>query len=87
MYEVIISEGLYNPMRKLEKKNPKRLMIIRNKISEVVENPHHYKNLRKPMQKYKAVHVDTSFVLIFSVDDNEKTVTFVKYEHHDKVYN
>lgn len=70
----------------MAKKDRKRVEIILKKIDEIVENPHHYKNLRKPMEDFKRVHIDKSFVLIFTVDDNEKKVVFVDFAHHDEIY-
>ena len=60
--------------------------IIENKINEVIKNPNHYKNLRKPLQNFKRVHIDKSFVLVFSVDENKKLVIFEDFDHHDNIY-
>ncbi|MFH1276540.1 MAG: addiction module toxin RelE [Candidatus Woesearchaeota archaeon] len=86
IYSFDISKNLDNILSKLAKKNPKRLQIIRNKIKEVIINPYHYKNLRNPLQHLKRVHVDKSFVLIFSVNENEKKVLFEEFDHHDNIY-
>ena len=63
---------------------------IKNKIEEIAKtlesNPDHYKNLKKPMQKYKRAHVNNSFVLIFRVDTENKKVIFFDYDHHDACY-
>ena len=71
---------------KLAKKNPKQLLIIEDKIKEIRQNPQHYKNLRKPLQYLKRVHIDKSFVLVFSVDENKKHIIIEDYDHHDKIY-
>ena len=71
---------------KLAKRNPKQLLIIENKIKEIRQNPQHYKNLRKPFQHLKRVHIDKSFVLVFSVDENRKHVIIEDFGHHDNVY-
>ena len=44
----------------------------------------HYKNLRKPLQNYKRVHVRSSFVLIFRYENDK--VVFCDIDHHDKIY-
>jgi len=44
----------------------------------------HYKNLRKPLNRYKRIHINDSFVILFFGDDG--VVYFVDYEHHDKIY-
>jgi len=62
------------------------MYIIEEKIKEIIKNPHHYKNLRKPLQHLKRVHVDKSFVLAFSVDEERKVVIIEDYDHHDNIY-
>ena len=71
---------------KLAKRNTKQLLIIENKIQEVRQNPQHYKNLRMPLQHLKRVHIDKSFVLVFSVDETKKHIIIEDYEHHDNIY-
>jgi YafQ family addiction module toxin component len=71
---------------KLAKKNPKQLEIINKKINEIRENPQHYKNLKKPLQHLKRVHIDNNFVMLFSVDETSKTVIIEDYDHHDNIY-
>ena len=71
---------------KLRKKNPKQLKIIYKKIAEILQNPNRYKNLRKPMQHLKAVHVDKQFVLTFSVHNSKNLVIIEDFDHHDNIY-
>lgn len=86
MYKLEIKPQLDTKFQKLSKKNKKQLKIIFNKVEEILQNPIHYKNLRKPLQYLKRVHIDKHFVLTFSVNENEKIVTLEDYEHHDKIY-
>ena len=86
MYSAVISEKLDVKLSKLFKKSRKQYDILMKKISEIILSPQHYKNLKPPMQKLKRVHIDRSFVLIFSVDENTKEVIFEDYDHHDKIY-
>jgi len=86
MYELEIRPELDLKFVKLSKKNKKQLEIIFKKVEEIIQNPQHYKNLRKPLQHLKRVHIDKHFVLTFSVDENKKIVTLEDYEHHDKIY-
>ena len=85
MYGLIIKPVVDRKFSKLAKKNKKQLENILKKIDEIVENPQHYKNLRKPLENWKRVHVG-NFVLTFSVDENFKTVTIEDYDHHDNIY-
>ena len=86
MYSLEISPQLDKKLSKLVKKNRKQYEIIMNKIEEIVENPQHYKNLRKPLQHLKRIHIDKSFVMVFSVDENKKHIIIEYYDHHDNVY-
>ena len=77
--------------RKVNKvKDKKERSNIWNKMVEVANtletNPNHYKNLRRPLQEYKRVHVNGSYVILFIVDEENKKVTFHNYAHHDDIY-
>jgi YafQ family addiction module toxin component len=86
MYSLAVREELDKKLLKLSKKNKKQVKSILKKASEIVLNPNHYKNLRSPLQHLKRVHVDRSFVLVFSVDESRKIVTLEDFDHHDKIY-
>ncbi len=86
MYNLVISNDLYKKFSKLSKKNMKQFKIIRNKVNEVIKNPHKYKNLRAPLNNWKRVHIDNHFVLAFSIDENSRTVILEDYDHHDNIY-
>jgi YafQ family addiction module toxin component len=86
MYSFEIRDHLDKLFDKIKKRNPKQFEIIYKKIAEVIQNPQHYKNLRRPLQHLKSVHIDKSFVLLFSVDENLKKVTFEEFDHHDRIY-
>ncbi len=81
-----IKPELDKKLAKLFKKNRKQYEIIMKKAQEILQNPQHYKNLRVPLQYLKEVHIDTQFVLTFSVDENEKCVTLEDFQHHDKIF-
>ncbi len=85
-YSLIVDPALDKVLNKLFKKNRKQYEMIMKKAEEIIENPHHYKNLRAPMQRYKRVHIDDHFVLIFSVEEETKTVTLEEFDHHDEIY-
>lgn len=71
-------------------KNKKSRENILNKIKEIAKtleyDENHYKNLKKPLNEYKRVHINKSYVIIFKVNKKEKTVIFYDYAHHDKIY-
>ena len=86
MYSLDTKPDLDRKLLKLAKKNKKQIKIIRKKIDEVLKDPHRYKNLRKPKQHLKRVHIDKHFVLTFKINENEKMVVLMDYDHHDKIY-
>ena len=58
------------------------------KIEEIVSSDdiNHYKNLKKPLNDFKRVHIDAHFVLVFIYDKNEDVVYFYDLDHHDNIY-
>jgi len=91
MFNFDLSDELKFKIRKLVKKDKKRVEIINKKIKEVInsdlESIKHYKNLRYDMREFKRVHIDSSFVLIFKVDLQNKFILFIDLDHHDNIYN
>ena len=86
MYSYELRKKVEKIFFKLAKKNSKQLFMIENKVQEIRQNPQHYKNLRKPLRHFKRVHIDKSFVMIFSVDENKKNIIIEDYNHHDNIY-
>ena len=66
-------------LSKIIKKDKETYGEIKTKIKEIINssNPEHYKNLRKPLQKFKRVHIKKSFVLVFSYDKQEDFLCFI----------
>jgi mRNA-degrading endonuclease RelE of RelBE toxin-antitoxin system len=52
---------------------------------QIAENPTIGKSLRNVLKGKKRLHIG-HFILIYEVDDKEKKVTFIEFEHHDKAY-
>lgn len=71
----------------LSKLKGKELYNTLSKVVEVLDSKDlsHYKNLKYDLKKYKRVHVNSSYVILF-YDDKTKKVYFVDYSHHDKIY-
>ncbi len=86
IYNYELRKSVEKVFFKLAKKDPGQLEIIFKKIDEIVINPHRYKNLRKPLQHLKRVHIDSNFVMVFSVNERTKTVIIEDYDHHDNIY-
>lgn len=88
MREFSVESNLYKILKKLSKKDKLKYEIIWKKINEIVNstNVEHYKNLRFPLQDFKRVHIDKSFVLIFKYDKEKDKILFYDLDHHDKIY-
>ena len=72
--------------KKLDKLKGKELRNVLNKRDEILlcTDLDHYKNLKQHLSKYKRVHVNNSYVILFYGADG--IVYFVDYAHHDDVY-
>ncbi|MDA3836183.1 MAG: addiction module toxin RelE [Nanoarchaeota archaeon] len=82
-----LSKKLERTLKKLSKKDKLLFERTMDKIDEIVESYDidNYKNLKKPMNEYKRVHVG-SFVLIFRHDKKNDLVFFEDLDHHDFIY-
>ena len=85
-YALDISDNVNRKFNKLTKKDKKQLEIINKKINQIRENPLHFKPLRGDMKGARRVHIDKSFVLTYEIDEKNKVVRILDYDHHDKIY-
>jgi len=88
MHKFKIEEKLAKVMIKLSKKDKHRYEVIIKKIKEIIksENIEHYKNLRKPLQHLKRVHINSHFVLVFKYEKERDIIKFYYLDHHDNIY-
>ncbi|MBI2666963.1 addiction module toxin RelE [Candidatus Woesearchaeota archaeon] len=90
MFDFDLREELKAIIHKLSKKDQKRAEIINKKIKEIISCDHqsidHYKNLRHHLKHLKRVHIDSSFVLTFTVDKEKNFILFIDFDHHDNIY-
>jgi len=87
MREFEIKPELEKILKKLHKKNKKLYEQLLKKIEEVANSysVKHYKNLRHNMKESKRVHIG-HFVLIFSHNKTNNSISFEYFDHHDKIY-
>jgi YafQ family addiction module toxin component len=85
-YTLDISDQLDNQFAKIRKKDRKQLDIIDKKVQEILKNPYHFKPLRGDMHGARRVHISKSFVLIFEIDEKQKIIRLLDYNHHDSIY-
>jgi len=71
--------------RQFKKLNPKQLRIISKKLEQISENPYHFKPLRRDLHGARRVHIG-SFVLIYEIEEMNKRIIILDYDHHDKIY-
>jgi YafQ family addiction module toxin component len=86
VYKLAIKESLDKKFKKILKKDKEMLRFINRKVQEILENPHRFKPLRKPLQNKRRVHIGGSFVLIYEISEKDKTVTLFDFDHHDNIY-
>ncbi len=88
MHSFSVEKKLRSKLSKLYKKDRIVYKRIISKIKEIVSNKsiEHYKNLRKPLNEFKRVHIMKSFVLIFKYEKSKDCVLFYDFDHHDKIY-
>lgn len=86
MFKLAIKQSLDRKFKRLRTKDKEMLQLIEKKVSEILTDPCRFKPLRKPMQNKRRVHVGGPFVLIYEVNEKEKLVTLVDFDHHDNIY-
>jgi YafQ family addiction module toxin component len=85
-YSLYISPACQKDIKRLTRKDHHLQVILEKKIKGILENPTRYKPLRNDLAGHYRVHIMTSFVLIFTVDLEEKAVSLVHFSHHDDAY-
>lgn len=84
-YSLAIRKNVDGLLSKLARRDPDRLRLIESKIGQILADPHHFKPLRAPLQHLRRVHLG-SWVLVYSIDENNKLVVIEDYAHHDEIY-
>ncbi len=88
MHNFSIENKLLKLIKRLAKKDKTLYLLLLKKIDEIInsEDVIHYKNLKKPMQNFKRVHIKSSFVLIFKYEKSKDKIIFYDLDHHDTIY-
>ncbi|NYZ79778.1 type II toxin-antitoxin system RelE/ParE family toxin [Candidatus Micrarchaeota archaeon] len=84
-YLLDIGKAPDKKFRKLAKKDKAQHLLVLDKIQQILEDPYRFKPLRNPMAGQRGAHIG-SFVLTYEIDENNRTVKVLDYDHHDKVY-
>ena len=87
-FSVILSDEVEKSFSKLKRKDKKTFNEVKKKILQISSSDkktiQHFKNLRKPLQDFKRVHIK-SYVLLFRIKSD--TIVIEAFNHHDTVYN
>ncbi len=86
MYNLEIKEGLDKKFKKIKKKDRGMIELIDRKVRDILDNPYRFKPLKKPLQNKRRVHVGGAFVLIYKINEEERVVTLLEFDHHDNIY-
>ncbi len=86
MYSHELKRHVDKAFGKLAKKDPKQLEIIVKKLEQILQNPYRFKSLKGKMKGLRRIHIDKSFVLVYSIDEKNRTVVLEDYDHHDNIY-
>lgn len=88
MREFSIEENLKKILQKLFKKDKATYETLMKKIQEIANCPDvdHYKNLKRPLQHLKRVHIKGPFILTFRYIVPEDKIIFYDFDHHDYIY-
>ncbi|MCD6227683.1 type II toxin-antitoxin system RelE/ParE family toxin [Candidatus Micrarchaeota archaeon] len=87
MYSLELVGHVSKLFKKIKVKDKNHFKAIGKKILQILDNPYHFKRLKKPMQHLRRTHIMKSFVLIYKIDEKNKKVIIIDYNHHDKIYN
>ena len=85
MYALEVRKHVDRAFKKLAKKDGRQMDAIGKKINEILEDPHAFKPMHFPLSGMRRVHFG-SYVLLFSIDEQRRTVILEDYERHDRVY-
>ncbi|HLC85411.1 MAG TPA: type II toxin-antitoxin system mRNA interferase toxin, RelE/StbE family [Candidatus Nanoarchaeia archaeon] len=85
-YVLDIPEEIDKIFLKLGKRDKIQLEAIHKKIKQILQDPHHFKPMRGDMKGSRRVHIDSSFVLTYEIDEVNKVVKVLDYDHHDNIY-
>lgn len=91
MYKTYFDPEFFDELESLKEDEPQKYNVVITKCKEIANSlewsSDHYKNLEYPLNKYKRVHLfKNHFVLVFRVNKWDKSVLFVAFDHHDKIY-
>jgi len=86
MFKLAVKESLDRKFKRLRTKDKEMLRLVEKKVKDILTDPYRFKPLRRPMQNKRRVHVGGPFVLVYEIDERERVVTLLDFDHHDNIY-
>jgi mRNA-degrading endonuclease RelE of RelBE toxin-antitoxin system len=88
MRKFSIEDNLKAKLIRLCRRDNATYEALMGKIDEILncKDVNHYKNLRKPLQDLKRVHIRGPFVLTFKYLKSDNKIVFYDFDHHDRIY-
>jgi YafQ family addiction module toxin component len=84
-YVIQLESKLEQNLHKLKNKDRKTYDRVISKIIELSQNPYSGKPLRSVLKGKWRVHIGP-FILLYQIDEEHKTLTFLEFEHHNNAY-
>jgi len=84
-YDIVPDPKLEEELEKLKKKARVIYERIIKQMLKISKNPYLGKPLKFPMAGTRRLHVGP-FVLTYEIDERERRVIFLEFEHHDDAY-
>jgi len=85
-YALAIKQSLDKRLTKLARRDRALLRAAWKKVERLRADPHIGKPLRAPMQNLRRVHLPGSYMLVYTIDELQRTVTLCDLAPHDKIY-
>ncbi len=85
-YKLAIKKSLDKRLAKLARRDRALLRAVWKKVERLRTDPRIGKPLRAPMQNLRRVHLPGSYVLVYAIDEAQRTVTLIDLAPHDRVY-
>lgn len=85
-YQVIADPPVQKRLGKIFKTDRKTYEQLKKKLVELGQNPEIGKPLRNVLKNRRRLHIG-SFVLIYKIDNENKIIKLLEFDHHAKAYN
>lgn len=85
LFNLVFSKGFQKLIKNLKKNDQVLYDRLEEKMIDVGNNPFCGKPLKNVLKNHRRIHI-RSFVLVYRIDEEEKEIRFLDFDHHDKIY-